>query len=60
MLEVKSVVAEAQKELNEEQIKKAKESLKKLYRQKQDAEQVVKNIDRQIADYLAEIGHGNI
>ena len=60
MIDIKKVTEEAASELTEERTKKAKEALKHLYRKKAQAEQVVKNIDREIADYVAELGHGNI
>ena len=44
----------AQAEVKEEAQSKAVKALKELYKQKASAELIVRNIDRQIEDYLAE------
>lgn len=55
LIDVKSVEAEARKELSEERSEKAKDRLKSLYRDREKAQLAVKNIDRQITAYLADI-----
>lgn len=56
MIDVKKVKEEAEKELREEKMKAAKERIKSLLRKKDAAEQVLKNIERELADGYAELG----
>lgn len=55
LIDVKTIQAEARKELVEEATKKAKEKLKELYQRREKAELCLKNIDREIASYLEEV-----
>lgn len=59
MLDIKKVKEDAERELREENEKKAKESLKVLMRKREQAKQVLANIDREIADAYAELGQGS-
>ncbi len=55
LLDVKSIQDQARKELAQEISEEAVEKLKELYTKKAKAEQIVKNIDREISGYLANI-----
>lgn len=59
MSDVKSIKAEAEAEIREEMLKKAKEALKRKLRDKANAEQIVANVDREIADLEASIEDGS-
>ena len=50
-----SIKEMAQLELKKEKAEEAKERLKELYSKKHDAEKIVKNIDREIDDYLEQL-----
>ncbi len=58
MLDINKVKEEAQKEVAEEKMKAAKEKIKNLLRKRDQAHQVLNNIDREIADAYASIGEG--
>lgn len=58
MIDVKKIQQEAEAEIREEQTKAAKEKIKSLLRKKQQAQQVLHNIEREIADAYASIGEG--
>lgn len=58
MLDVKKVQEEAEKEVREEQAKCAKEEVKKLLRKREQAKQVLANIERELVDVYAELGRG--
>jgi hypothetical protein len=60
MMDIKAVKEAAEKELQDEQMKKAKETIKVLLRKKLQAQAVLANIDREIADAYAELGTGNL
>jgi hypothetical protein len=60
MIDIKKVQEEAQAEITEERTKKAKEKIKDLLRKKAQAEQVVKNIERELTDLYAQIGEGTL
>lgn len=59
MIDVKQVRDEAEREIREEQVKKAKETVKALLRKKSQAQAVLHNIEREIADAYAELGQGS-
>lgn len=59
MIDVNKVKADAESELREETMKVAKEKIKTLLRKRIQAQQVLGNIDREIADAYAEIGQGS-
>lgn len=58
MLDLNKVKSEAEAEVREEQMKKAKESIKALLRKLAQAKEVVANIERELNDAYAEIGQG--
>jgi ABC-type enterochelin transport system substrate-binding protein len=60
VMDIKKVKAEAENEFREEREKKAKKLLIELYKKQEQAKQVLRNIEREIADALAEIEQGNI
>lgn len=60
MIDVNAVKDEAEKELREEKMKKAKETIKGLLRKIDQAKLVVSNIERELADAYAELGRGNL
>ena len=60
VMDIKKVKAEAEIEFRNEREKKAKEILIVLYKKQEQAKQVLRNIEREIADALAEIEQGNI
>jgi hypothetical protein len=55
LIDVKAVQEQARKEISEEVTKKAVEKLKDLYSRREKAQLVLKNIEREIDGYLAEI-----
>jgi hypothetical protein len=55
LVDVKAIQDAAKKEISEETAKAAVEKLKELYRKKEKAILVVKNIDREIDSYLADV-----
>jgi hypothetical protein len=59
MIDVKKVQEEAESEVRDEQTKAAKEKIKNLLRRKTQAQQVLFNIEREIADAYAELGKGS-
>ena len=54
-VKTKSLKELAQEEIKAEREEKAVKELKKLYRQQEDAKLIVRNIEREIEDYLAEL-----
>jgi hypothetical protein len=58
MIDINQVKAEAEKEVREEQMKKAKEKIKDLLRKQEQAKMVLANVEREIADAYAELGRG--
>lgn len=59
MIDVKKVQADAEAEVREEESKKAKEAIKSLLRRKNQAKQVLANIERELNDAYAELGRGH-
>jgi len=59
MIDVKGVAAQARKEVAEEQVKKAVGALKRRLTDLANAQQVVKNIEREVADLEASIADGS-
>jgi seryl-tRNA synthetase len=59
MIDVNQVRNEAEKEIREEVTKKAKEEIKALLRKKEQAKNVLANIERELADAYAELGRGS-
>ena len=59
MMDVKAVQEAAEKEFREEQMKSAKGKIVVLLKKKAQAQQVVANIERELADAYAEIGQGS-
>ncbi len=55
LIDVKEVQELAKKEISKEATAQAVANLKELYRRKEKAELVVKNLDRDIQNYLAQI-----
>lgn len=55
LIDVKGIEEKAKKELADEAAKLAVARLKDLYQQRAKAALVVKNLDRQIEDYLAQV-----
>ena len=55
LVDVKAIADQAKKEIHEESSKAAVEKLKDLYRQKEKAQLVVRNLERQIDGYLADV-----
>ena len=55
LVDVKAIQETARKEIVEEASKTAVEKLKELYRKKEKAALVLKNIDREIDSYLADV-----
>lgn len=55
LLDRDAIKARAQQEIKEEIEKKATAKLKELYRQLEDANKVVRNIQREIDDYLIQL-----
>lgn len=60
MLDVNKVKAEAEAEVRQEQMVAAKEKIKALLKKKNQAQQIVLNIEREIADAYASIGEGSL
>ena len=59
MIDIKSVTQQARKEVAEEQAKKAITALKRKLTDLANAQQIVKNIERDIADLEASIADGS-
>lgn len=59
MIDIKGVAAQARKEVAEEQSKKAVGALKRKLTDLANAQQVVKNIEREIADLEGSIADGS-
>jgi hypothetical protein len=59
MIDVKGVAAQARKEVAEEQAKKAVTALKRKLTDLANAQQVVKNIEREIGDLEASLADGS-
>jgi Skp family chaperone for outer membrane proteins len=57
MIDVSRVRKEAEDEIRKEQEEAAKNKLKALLRKKNQAQQVIINIEREIADCYAELGN---
>lgn len=60
MIDVKEVEALAKKEIAEETAKTAVNKLKDLYRSRERAALVLRNIDREITAYLADVSDNTI
>lgn len=58
MIDAKTVKEAAEQEIAEEQMRAAKEKIKSLLRRKADAEKILANIEREIADAYATLGQG--
>lgn len=58
MLDLNEVKKQAEQEVREEKMKAAKEEIKKLLRKRDQAQLVLANIDREIADAYKLIGEG--
>jgi signal recognition particle GTPase len=58
MLDIKLLQEEVEKETREEELKRAKEQLKKMERDLRNARQIVANLERQKADLLVAISEG--
>lgn len=58
MLDVKKIIADAEAEVREEQMRLAKDKIKILLRKKEQARQVQANIERELNDAYAELGQG--
>lgn len=56
MMDANQVKQEAEAEVREEQMKSAKEKVKVLLRKKEQAKQVLANVDRELNDVYAELG----
>lgn len=59
MIDIKAVKEQAAREVTEERQKKAVGALKAKMRQRADAQQIVVNIDREIADLEASLADGS-
>jgi exonuclease VII small subunit len=59
MIDITGVAAQARKEVAEEQAKKAVGALKRKLTDLANAQQVVKNLEREIADLEASIADGS-
>jgi hypothetical protein len=59
MIDVKGVLSKARQEVAEEQAKKAVTALKRKLTDLSNAQQVVKNIEREIGDLEASIADGS-
>lgn len=55
-IDMKKVQEEAEAEIREEKAKAAKDKIKTLLRKKDQAQQVLQNVEREIADAYAELG----
>jgi hypothetical protein len=60
LVDVKAIEQQAKKEIAEETSKAAVNKLKELYRHREKAALVVKNLDREIDGYLAEVSEATI
>lgn len=56
MFDVKQVITEAQKELNDEKAKQAKTRVKDKLVQLDKAKKIVSNLERELEDLYAELG----
>lgn len=54
-LEKKSIVAAAKAEIQKERVRQATGKLKSLYAQRDQAKKILRNVEREIADYLQEL-----
>lgn len=59
LIEIGKIEEEARKQINEERAKKAKDALLKKLRDLDNAEQIVRNIRRDIEDLKASIADGS-
>lgn len=59
LIDIKAVKAAAQKELSEERAKRVTAALKNKMRDLENARQIVRNIEREIADLEASIEDGS-
>lgn len=59
MIDIKKVKADAAREMSEEKAERAKNALLKKLRERDAAQQIVRNIDREIADLEASITEGS-
>lgn len=59
LIDIKAVKAAAQKELSDERAKRVTEALKRKLRDLDNAKQIVRNIEREIADLEASIEDGS-
>jgi hypothetical protein len=59
LIDIKAIKAAAQKEINAERAEKVKKALMAAYRRREAAQQVVRNIDAEIADLEASIEEGS-
>ena len=59
LIDIKAIEQQAKKEMSEEISKAAVEKLKTLYRTKEKAALALKNIEREIESYLADV-HDNM
>jgi hypothetical protein len=55
LLDIKAIQEAAKKEIAKEASEQAIEKLKELYRKKEKAQLIVKNIDREIESYLCDV-----
>lgn len=60
MIDIKKVQEEAEKEVHDEKVQKAKEKIKALLLKRDQAKQVLANIEREITDAYASIGEGTL
>ena len=60
MFDVKAVIAEAQKEISEEQSRKAKDLIKKKLREIAAAELVLSNLKREMDDLTLQVTNGQL
>lgn len=58
MIDISKVKLEAEAEVREEQTKQAKEKIKSLLRKREQAKQVLANVERELNDAYAELGQG--
>lgn len=59
LFDVKAAQEEAEKEIRDEQVKKAKERIKGKLKQISDAESILANLKREYQDLITAIGEGN-
>jgi hypothetical protein len=60
MFDAKKVQQEAEKEIAEEQSKKAKEDIKAILRKREQCRAALANVERELADAYAELGRTTI